>query len=98
MHLFATSKDILFIVLAASSAFLTFFFCWMLFYLIMSFHQVYKMTKDARQIVDDAGKTVRLFKEKVENSASYLLLIGEGMKKIIEFMKEREEKKESKNS
>ena len=33
------------------------------------------------------------FKEKIENSASYLLLISEGIKKIIEVVGDRGERK-----
>ncbi len=33
------------------------------------------------------------FKEKIENSASYLLLISEGIKKIIEVVGEKKDKK-----
>ncbi len=43
--------------------------------------------------VDD---TIDALKEKIEHSASYLSLIGEGIKKMVEVIREYGEKKKSK--
>ena len=44
--------------------------------------------------IDDIIKTL---KEKIEHSTSYLLLISEGVKKLVEVVKEKSEKWEEKN-
>lgn len=90
--MFETSKDILNIVLAISIASISFFFCWGLYYLVMSGRQVFKLISSLKERLDKIDEAVTAFKHKVESSTSYLLLIGEGVKKLVELMKERESK------
>ena len=101
MSLFSTSGDILRISLSIAVIAIAFFLCWLLYYLAMSLHQLYKISKDARQIADDLGSAIKAFKEKLEGSMSYLLILGEGVKTLLEILKEKDligkEKKEKKN-
>lgn len=59
----------------------------------MIMRQVYLASRGARDVVQKAGEAVKLLKEKIEHSASYLPLIVEGVKKIVEVMKEKKERK-----
>lgn len=92
----SNSHDILNISISISVIGVAFFICWSLFYIIMFVRQFYKIAKDAREVMDDAGKTMKLLKEKVEASSSYFVIIAEGIKKIMEFMKEKDQRKKRK--
>ncbi len=82
-----TSKDVLNIVLAVSIGSLAFFLSWALFYLVMTMRQVYRGVKSLKEKFDRVEEILTAFKEKIENSASYLLLIGEGVKMLVEVMR-----------
>ena len=87
-----TSKDILNIVLAISIGSIAFFLCWGLYYLVQVGRNIYKMVSGFKERLDKIDEILKLVKDKVEHSTSYLLLIGEGVKKLVEIMKKREEK------
>lgn len=90
-----TSHDLLNLVIAAAVAGIAFFICWALFYLVMTLRQGFKAVKEAREWMDKVADILDTLKEKVEHSTSYLMLIGEGMKKLVEVIKERSEKKKA---
>jgi hypothetical protein len=92
MYLIQTSKDLLYVVLAFCALWLTIFTAWFIYYLAMIMRQTYYTVKEMRDRVNKIDEALRVFKEKIEHSSSYLLLIGEGIKKILEFMKIQGEK------
>jgi len=49
---------------------------------------IFKIVKDARRMVDKIESLIDAIKDKVNSSASYLFLIGEALKKILEVSKE----------
>ncbi len=81
-----TSKDFLFVVIAICIAAFTIFSCWGLYYLIGMLRNVFKISKDARKILKKVEETIDAIKEKIHSSTSYLFLIGEAVKKILEIM------------
>ncbi|MDD5528047.1 MAG: hypothetical protein PHO56_03690 [Patescibacteria group bacterium] len=85
--MFSTSHDILLLTIAACVAAFTIFLCWGMFYLIAMTRNVFKIVKDIRRIIDKAEGILDAIKEKINSSASYLFLIGEGLKKIVEIAK-----------
>ena len=84
-----TSHDLLNLVIAVSVAGFTFFVCWALFYLVMILRQGYKAIRGAREWIGKMDNVLTTLKEKIEHSTSYLMLIGEGVKKLVEVIKER---------
>ena len=84
-----TSKDILLVTIAVCIVAFTFFSCWGLFYLVGMVRNAFKISKDARNILKKVEEAIELIKEKIQSSTSYLLLIGEAVKKILEIMSER---------
>jgi hypothetical protein len=88
-----TSKDVLNIVLAISVGSFTFFLCWSLFYVAMSLRQVYRGFKSMKERFDRIDELIKALKEKIESSTSYLLLIGEGVKKLVEVMRDKRDDK-----
>lgn len=88
-----TSQDALNITKAVSLAVFVVFICWALFYFALILRDVYKMVKDVRGWIHKIDEILNILKEKIESSASYLLLIGEGMKKLVEILRDRDEKR-----
>ncbi len=61
----------------------------------MIMREVFKAAKEMKERVKKVDEAIKTFKEKMEHSAMYLSLIGEGVKKIVEIVKERKEKQRS---
>ena len=93
MSFISDSKDLLYIVISISVLGLTFFICWTIYYLAMILKQSFKVVKEMRDRLHKIDEILASLKEKIESSASYLLLIGEGVKKLVEIIKERGDKK-----
>ena len=101
MDFIQTSTDILNVVRAAVYLFVGAFFAIFIYYLAMMMRQIYLATKEMRERIHKIDSLSSALKDKIESSASYLLLIGEGVKKIAEMAmkyweKEKKEKKEKK--
>jgi hypothetical protein len=86
--MFSTSKDILFLTIAACVAAFTIFSCWGMFYFVGMLRNAFKIVKDARRMVDKVEGILDALKEKINSSASYLFFIGEALKRIMEMSKE----------
>ncbi|NCO79898.1 hypothetical protein GW884_01275 [Candidatus Falkowbacteria bacterium] len=89
MGLISDSRDLLNIVLAFCILWLTIFIVWFIYYLAMIMRQLYQMTKEIRQRINRVDEVIKVLKDKIDHSASYLLLIGEGVKKLVEVIKEK---------
>ncbi len=87
-----TSRDVLNLVLALAVAALAFFTSWAIYYLVMILRQGFKAAREIKSTVNRIDKTVKIFRDKIEHSASYLLLIGEGLKKLVEVIAEKNDK------
>lgn len=84
MYLLQTSADLLNTVKAVFYLGVAIFFSLFLFYLAMMMRQMFLATKEMRERVHKIDEAITAFKQKIEHSASYLLLIGEGVKKLAE--------------
>jgi len=87
------SKDLLYIVISVSVLLFTIFSCWAIYYLARILQQMFKVIKETRDRLNKFDELVKMVKEKIEHSAAYLPLIGEGVKKLVELMRNRAEKK-----
>ena len=87
------SKDLLYIVISLSVLLFTAFSCWAIYYMARILQQTFKVIKETRDRLNKFDELVKTIKEKIERSASYLPLIMEGVKKLVELMKNRAEKK-----
>lgn len=87
MYLIQDSKDLLYVVIAFCVLWLTIFLAWFIYYLAMLMRQVFLATHDMRERIKKVDEVIKVLKEKIEHSVSYLLLIGEGMKKLVEVAK-----------
>lgn len=89
--MFSTSIDILNLVLTVCIFFLTIFLCWAIYYFIAFAHSIRRITKKVEQGVDKAGEVVEMAKQKLSNSSVYLSVLGNLVKKAMDFAKERKE-------
>ena len=87
------SKDLLYAVISLSVLLFTVFSCWAIYYLARILQQTFRVVKETRQRLSAFDELIKAIKEKVEHSTSYLFLIGEGVKKLVELVKARGEKK-----
>jgi hypothetical protein len=87
MILLNTSKDLLNIAIAASVVGFTVFLCWTIYYFAMILRQAFFGIKEMRERLHKIDEVIKSIKDKVESSVSYLLLISEGMKKLVEVVK-----------
>ncbi|MFA6171700.1 MAG: hypothetical protein WCW77_05725 [Patescibacteria group bacterium] len=94
--MFETSRDILNIVLAVSIGAVAFFICWFMFYLVMSFRNVYKVTREIRETLGEVKNTVLAFKDKVKEAAAFFVMATDGFKRVMDYIKDKGEKKEKK--
>lgn len=79
-----TSHDLLNIVIAISVFLLSVFTCAAIYYVARILEQVFSSIKEMRERVNKVDEVIKSIKEKVEHSSSYFLLIGEGIKKLVE--------------
>lgn len=93
MFFINNQQDLLYLVISISVLGLAFFTCWAIYYLVMILRQSSQTIKEMRDRIHKVDTVIDTFKEKIEHSASYLMLIGEGVKKLVEIMKGRGEKK-----
>ena len=88
------SKDILNLAIALAVVGLAGFGAWALYYAARILQQVFKITKEMRDRISKVDELIKTLKEKIEHSTSYLLLIGEGVKKLVEIGKSYVDKKD----
>ena len=94
--MFETSKDFLNIAIGIAVVGLVGFVCWAIYYLAQILRQALKVVKEMRDRMSKIDELIKTLKEKIEHSTSYLLLIGEGVKKLVEVVKEHTGKDEKK--
>lgn len=89
------SKDLLYVIISLSVLLLTVFSCWAIYYLARILQQSFQIIKEMRDRLHKVDEIMSSLKEKIDHSASYLMLIGEGVKKLVEIMRDRGKKKRS---
>ena len=87
-----SSQDILYLAIALAVLSLAGFSSWAIYYLARILQQGFRAAKEMRERLGRVDALVKSIKEKVDSSASYLLLIGEGVKKLAEAIRQRGEK------
>lgn len=89
------SKDILFLVLAFSVLWLTAFATVLVYLLIKAAKQVNSAADELKNQVSLIGKAITSIKDKVEHSFSYASLIGDGLKKLVDLIKDLKSDKQT---
>lgn len=96
--MFETSRDILNWVLALSAASLAFFLCWSLYYLIASAQRIFRLIKQVERGVSKAEDLIDLVRNKVSGSAAYLSVLGELLKRGVEFAQAKRQRQSTSGS
>jgi len=98
MNFINDSKDLLYVVISISVLLFTIFSCWALYYCARILQQMFRAVKEMHDRLGKLDELIKTLKEKIEHSASYLFLIGEGIKKMVEILRTRGEKKKKKKA
>lgn len=98
MNLIQNSGDLLNIIIAISILLLTFFICWVLFYVAMSLYNVFKITKETREGLKKAHEVLDFLKKRLKSTLSYVYLLEEIGQKMIELIGNYKKKKETPKS
>lgn len=91
-----TSQDILNIAKTGGVIILSIAIAWFFYYMAMIMRQLFLVIKEMRDRINKVDEVIQMLKEKIEHSTSYLLLISEGMKKVLDIAKDFTGKKEKK--
>ncbi|TSC96344.1 MAG: hypothetical protein Athens101410_58 [Parcubacteria group bacterium Athens1014_10] len=92
-----TSQDLLFIVIAISVLWLTVFLSIILYYFFVIVRQSSKIIKEWGNRFKKIDEIINLIKEKIGHPAASFVMLAEGIKQIINFLKiKRQTKKKSK--
>jgi len=95
--MFATTRDLLNIVLAASVIILTVFVCWAVYYVGKIFRDASRVASSVRLKLELIDKILNLVKDKLEKGASHLGLIADSAIKLAGYFIERQVEKPDKN-
>ncbi|HOZ36879.1 MAG TPA: hypothetical protein PLR18_03570 [bacterium] len=87
--MFDTSRDLLFISLAACAIVFTTFACWLLYYFIAVIKDVRGVTKSVKNKIDLLDEILNALKDKINSTASYVGLIVNGMEKVVDYVQKR---------
>lgn len=91
--MFETSADVLNLIIALCVLIFTFFLVWGLYYLISGLRKVYRVINEMDKVVHKINDTVDLVKSKVKKGGSYLYVLGEATKKIVDLVADKTSKK-----
>ena len=91
-----TSKDLLFIVIAIAVLWLTIFFSIILYYFFTIVRQGSKIVKDCRERIKKIDQIINLIKDKIGHSASSFIMLTEGVKQVIDYLKTKKQAKKKK--
>ncbi len=88
-----TSKDILFLILGLSILTISFFTCFFLYYLIRLIKKLYNAGRFIEEVSGRLNEIVKTTERKIKE-ITLLPLIAEGIRTVIDFLKERKKNKE----
>jgi hypothetical protein len=87
--MFASSVDILNLVLSLCIVALTAFLCVALYYFASSMHKIHVVARKVENGVTKIEELIDMGRDKLRNSSAYLMILGEVAKKALEMIKEK---------
>jgi len=88
--MFATSLDILHLVLSICILALTIFLCLALYYFISSAQRFHKIIRQIETGVTKIEALVEMARDKMRNSSTYFMILGEIAKRAMEFVEKKQ--------
>jgi len=93
-----TSKDLLNIVIAFCVLWFTVFICWLIYYLVTIIRRVAETTEQVAKMSGAVSEFFGEAKERLKKATSYVPLVIEGAKNLVDYLKERNSSPKKKNS
>ena len=91
--MFETSRDILNISISTAVVVLVIFLCITLYYLIANLKRINKISRQIENGVDKIDNLLDLVRNKLKQSNSYLMLLGNLVEKGLDFFNNRKQEK-----
>lgn len=91
-----TSKDLLFIVIAAAVALLAVFTAWVLYEVASALRKANQILASVKEKIEKIDSFFEHLKEKVASSTSYFSLIASAATELVKFLKSRKESRRKK--
>jgi hypothetical protein len=93
--MFSTSHDVLNLILALCILVFTGFICYGLYYLVSGLRSLSRAVKRVEGVILKLEDLYNIAKSKLQQTNTYMTMACEIAKKIVEFAKERKEKREA---
>lgn len=81
--MFTSSKDILFLIISFCVLWITFFMCWMFYYLMRLLRNANEIVEEFRIRLQALTESVNYIRDKVENMSGLITLITDGASGLI---------------
>ncbi|MFH0928006.1 MAG: hypothetical protein V1821_00875 [bacterium] len=91
--MFASSQDILYIVLAFCILWVTVFLCWLLYHVVTILRTAENFMREIEDKAHKIDVALRGLKDRMEYSASHLGVIGDALKHLVAHFMERKKEK-----
>lgn len=91
--MFSTSKDLLNLSISLAVLLVAFFLARLLFYLIQNLRRLRNIGQGAEKAIDKTNDLLELFKGRLKNGSSHLLLLGKLAEKALDYFKEKKASK-----
>lgn len=88
----ASSKDILFVVLAFCALWFTFFVCWALWYVIGMLRDASRIMREIHEKIAAIDRAISAVREKVESSFGSFGVAAAGLRMLGGYLEKRKEK------
>lgn len=88
-----TSQDILYIAVALCVLIFTGFLVWIMYYLAQIMRQSNEIITDVRKEIVELQAAIQNIKEKVASSATSISFLTKQIKDVVDFVRERKQKK-----
>lgn len=96
--MFESSRDILNLTLALSAAVLTFFICWLLYYIVSIFRDMRNVVRDVTKTIEKFNSVLDFAKEKISSVSAVFPLVIKATEKIIETVGAFKEKRQARRT
>lgn len=96
--MFESSRDILNLTLALSAAVLTFFICWLLYYVVSIFRDMRNVVRDVTKTIEKFNSVLDFAKEKISSVSAVFPLVIKATEKIIETVGAFREKRKARRT
>lgn len=96
--MFESSRDILNLTLALSAAVLTFFICWLLYYIVSIFRDMRNVVRDVTKTIEKFNSVLDFVKEKISGVSAVFPLVIKATEKIIETVGAFKEKQKARRT